>query len=121
MAYPSETSMSTGPAVLPDVARLWPAALLMGLLTAALGLVVIVWPEQTLTVVSVLIGLQLLIFGLFRLISAFSRNTPAPALLGVVGVLGMGVGIVVLRNPFASISVLAALLDLVWIVGGAID
>ena len=121
MAYASETPLSAGPALLPDLSRLWPVTLLMGLATSIIGVIVVVWPEQTLTVLSVLLGLQLVIFGLFRLISAFSSRAPAPVLLGVVGVLGMGVGVVVLRNPFESISVLAALLGLVWIVGGAID
>ncbi|MGI9612136.1 MAG: HdeD family acid-resistance protein [Acidimicrobiales bacterium] len=117
----SEPSSPGAQTLLPDLSDAWPAALVMGLLTAAMGVVVMVWPRQTLTVLSVLLGIQLVVFGLFRLISAFSSRTTVPVLLGLVGLLGMGIGVVVLRHPFESISVLATLLGVVWIVGGSID
>lgn len=117
----SEQSSHATPATFPDLSDVWPVALLMGMITAVIGVVVMVWPQQTLTVLSVLLGIQLVIFGLFRLISAFSSRIRVPVLLGLVGLLGMGVGVVVLRHPFESISVLATLLGVVWIVGGSID
>jgi uncharacterized membrane protein HdeD (DUF308 family) len=116
-----ETSVPATPSLLPDLSDVWPAALAMGLVTAAIGVVVLFWPRETLTVLSVLLGIQLLIFGLFRLFGAFSSRSPAPVLLGLVGVLGMAVGVVVLRHPFESIAVLATLLGVVWMVSGAID
>ncbi|MGI9599004.1 MAG: HdeD family acid-resistance protein [Acidimicrobiales bacterium] len=104
-----------------DAVDAWPVVLFVGLVTAMIGLLVLAWPDETLEIVSILFGIQLLLFGVFRLISAFSNRTSAPVLLGLVGVLGMVVGVVVLRNPFESIAVLATLLGVVWIVGGSID
>jgi len=89
--------------------------------TVFIGLVVLAWTDETIEVLSVLFGVQLILFGLYRLVAAFSGNTGPAVFLGLVGVLGMVVGIVVLRNPFESIAVLATLLAVVWIVGGSID
>jgi len=103
------------------LAREWPAVFVMGLITVVLGIVVISWPQETLTVISVLIGLQILVYGIYRLVTAFSHDTMSPGWTGFVGVLGIIVGIVVLRNPFQTVAVLAALLGVVWIIGGIIE
>lgn len=103
------------------MAASWPVAMFVGLVTIAIGVVVVVWPGETLTVLSVLFGIQLLLFGVFRLISAFSSQSLAPGLTGFIGVIGMVAGVVVLRNPFETVAVLATLLGIVWIVGGSID
>lgn len=103
------------------VAGTWPAVLFTGLLTIGLGIVVMVWPGETLQVLSILLGLQLLAFGVYRLINAFSARTSSPWLAGFVGILGMVTGIIVLRNPFETVAVLVTLLGVVWIVGGSID
>ncbi len=103
------------------LAREWPAVFVMGLITVGLGIVVISWPQETLTVISVLIGLQILIYGIYRLVTAFSHDTASPGWTGFVGVLGIIVGIVVLRNPFETVAVLAVLLGVVWIMGGIIE
>ena len=93
----------------------------VGLLTLVIGIMVVAWPDETLKVLSVLFGIQLLMFGLFRLISAFSSESLAPGLVGFIGVIGMMAGVVVLRNPFETVAVLATVLGIVWIVGGSID
>jgi len=103
------------------MAREWPAVFVMGLVTLALGIVVISWPQETLKVISVLIGLQILVYGIYGLVSAFARDTVSPGWTGFVGILGIIVGIVVLRNPFETVAVLAALLGVVWIIGGIIQ
>ena len=102
-------------------AREWPTVLFIGILTIGLGIVVLVWPSQTLTVLSILLGIQLLFFGLFRLISAFSSETESRGLAGFVGIVGIVGGIVVLRNPIETVVVLATVLGVVWIITGSID
>jgi uncharacterized membrane protein HdeD (DUF308 family) len=103
------------------VARSWPVVMFVGLVTLVIGIMVVVWPDETLKVLSILFGIQLLIFGVFRLISAFSSDSLAPGLVGFIGVIGMIAGVVVLRNPFETVAVLATVLGVVWIVGGSID
>lgn len=102
-------------------AREWPSVLFLGILTVGLGALILAWPSQTLTVLSILLGIQLVFFGLFRLISAFSADTESPGFAGFVGILAMIGGVVVLRNPFETVAVLATVLGAVWIITGAID
>ena len=103
------------------LAAAWPVAMFVGVVTTVIGVLVMAWPDGTLTVLSVLFGIQLLLFGLFRLISAFTSDSPAPGLVGFIGVIGMMAGIVVIRNPFETVAVLATVLGLVWVVGGSIE
>jgi uncharacterized membrane protein HdeD (DUF308 family) len=103
------------------LAREWPAVMLIAILTLALGVVVLVWPSETLVVVSVVLGIQLLLFGLFRLIRAFATDTEQPVLSALVGILVMIAGVIVVRNPFETVAVLAVILGVAWIVGGAVD
>ena len=109
------------PGLGPDHVDTWPVAMFIGLVTLALGVVVLVWPSETLKVLSILLGIQILLFGVFRLISAFSSRTAAPGLVGFVGVVSMVIGVAVLRHPFEAVAVLAVLLGIAWIVGGAIE
>lgn len=103
------------------LAETWPVAMFVGVITAAIGVVVVAWPDGTLKVLSILFGIQLLLFGLFRLISAFSSANPAPWFSGFIGIIGMMAGVVVVRNPFETVAVLATVLGLVWVVGGSIE
>ncbi len=82
---------------------------------------VLAWPGETLTVISVLIRIQLMLFGLYRLILAFSDQAQSPAFTGFVGVLPMIAGVIAVRHPFETVAVLATLLGVVWIVAGVID
>jgi uncharacterized membrane protein HdeD (DUF308 family) len=115
-----EMDVQSGPAAL-QVAREWPTIMVVGVITAIVGVVVIAWPSQTLTVLSVLLGIQLVVFGLFRLVSAFAADTVSPGFVGFVGILGIIAGVIVLRNPLETVAVLATVLGVVWIVTGAID
>ena len=118
----SDTPTTSGPPTVdPELARSWSVAVFVGVLTIALGVIVMVWPSQTLAVLAILLGLQLLIFGLYRLIHSFSSDVRSPGLLAFAGILGMVAGVIVLRHPFETVVVLATLLGVVWVIGGAIE
>ncbi len=104
-----------------QLARDWPAVFMIGLITLGLGIVVIAWPRQTLAVISIVIGLQILLYGIYRLISAFADGTSSAGITAFVGIVGIVVGIVVLRHPFRTVAVLAVLLGVVWIIAGSIE
>src|SRR5215470_13358650 len=59
----------------PDFARAtWPAFMAAGLGAVIVGIVLLVWPKATLTVVAVLIGVGLIVAGLLRLIDGFTAH-----------------------------------------------
>jgi uncharacterized membrane protein HdeD (DUF308 family) len=101
------------------LARKWPALMFVGVVTIAVGVIMLAWPSETLAVVSVLIGIQFFIFGLYRLIEAFAGKTAG--VIGFVGVLLMISGVIVLRNPYETVAILATILGVAWVISGSID
>ncbi|HTX98193.1 MAG TPA: HdeD family acid-resistance protein [Mycobacterium sp.] len=57
--------------------QLWKAMLVWGLLTVALGVVVLVWPGKSIVVASALFGAYLLISGIAEVVLAFTLDTLA--------------------------------------------
>jgi uncharacterized membrane protein HdeD (DUF308 family) len=121
-AQPAAARETTG-AVADSVATLgrsrgWTIA--FGVVTLAAGVLVLTWPGQTVLVLAWLIGVQLLISGVFRLVASFSAPQ-SRALLAVAGVLAIVVGILVLRHPLQTVAVLVLLLGLYWVVSGTVE
>ena len=100
----------------------WQIAL--GAVIVIVGLVVLFWPRATLLVVAVLVGLLLIVAGIFRVVTAFSLDTEGAgvrALFLLLGLLLIVVGILCLRSPFRTTAILVLLFGLSWIVNGVIE
>jgi uncharacterized membrane protein HdeD (DUF308 family) len=110
--------------VLAGIGRAWGWVLFFGIVTVGLGIVVLVWPDKTIVVVAVLFGIQLILAGIFRFVSALAIDD-APGgtrvLFALVGVLAFIVGIYALRHVNVTIAALALLLGIFWIVNGVIE
>jgi len=100
----------------------WGWVLSFSLLTLVLGIMVMAWPHATVKVVALLFGLQLLIGGVFALVRAFTPGGEGSrVLLAVLGLLGVIVGIFVLRHLFETVVILVVLLGVYWVVHGVIE
>src|SRR6478609_7174302 len=105
----AETTMtrSRHSAVLPpSLADHWGIVLAYGLVTLGLGIALAVWPDASVTVFTVLLAIQLIIAGIFRIGSALSvsRNDGGVrALVGLSGGLALIVGLLILRDPLQSV------------------
>ncbi|WP_392841932.1 HdeD family acid-resistance protein [Streptomyces sp. LN500] len=82
------------------------------------GVLVMVWPEATLHVLAVLVGLYLLATGAFRFVAVFARqgHERLPGLL--LAVLYVLAGVLCLRNPLQTIAALSLVVGVVWLVSG---
>ncbi|MBP3035432.1 DUF308 domain-containing protein [Arthrobacter sp. zg-ZUI100] len=93
---------------------------LTGVLSIVLGALVLFWPEATLEVIAFLFGLFFLVAGAVRVITGLV--TPLLGGLRVLniltGVLLFIFGVVAMRNPLASLAVLALAIGVAWIVEG---
>src|SRR3954452_4529163 len=126
---PQSGGGSTGVAygVTPGMNRLgdhWALVLTYGILTFALGLILAVWPDETLKVVAVLIGLQFLVSGVIRLVSAFAASGldgSVRALMGLSGALALIVGLLCLRDPLQTLLAIGLILGVWWVVSGIVD
>jgi uncharacterized membrane protein HdeD (DUF308 family) len=124
----STTTPSAAPTGVPQsLSRLvdhWGLVLTYGLVTIGLGLVLVLWPEQTLKVLAILIGIQLVITGVFRLVLAVaSRKADGStrAIAGLFGALALVLGLLCLRSPLQTVLVIGMLLGVWWLMAGVID
>ena len=95
-----------------------------GITSIALGLVLLIWPEQTLLVVAALFGIWLIILGIVRLAGAVTDrggSTGARVLDGALGIALVILGIVCLANLVGSLAALAILIGLIWIIAGLVE
>jgi uncharacterized membrane protein HdeD (DUF308 family) len=110
--------------LLAGIGRHWGWVLAFGVITLAAGIAVLVWPDRTLVAVAVLFGIQLVVAGIFRFVAAFASDDESGAtrvLLALLGVLSFIVGLYALRHILITITTLALLLGIFWIVNGAIE
>ena len=108
--------------VLGKIGESWGGVLAFSILTLILGIMVMAWPHATVKLVALLFGLQLLIGGIFALVRAFTNSGEGSrVLLAVLGVLGILVGIFVLRHLFQTVVILVVLLGVYWVLHGIIE
>lgn len=124
----STTASSDAPTGVPlSVTRLvdhWGLVLTYGLVTIGLGLVLVFWPEQTLKVLAILIGIQLVVTGIFRLVLAVaSRHVDGStrAIAGMFGALALVLGLLCLRSPLQTVLVIGMILGVWWLAAGVTD
>ncbi|HET6503520.1 MAG TPA: DUF308 domain-containing protein [Amycolatopsis sp.] len=96
----------------------------LGALAVVAGVLVLAWPGVTLRLIAVIFALFLLVFGTIRLISAIASEEltgGGRVLLAFLGIIAILVGILCLRHPFQTLTVLVLLLGLFWILGGVLE
>jgi uncharacterized membrane protein HdeD (DUF308 family) len=98
----------------------WMWLLGVGILSVVIGVIVLVWPSQTLRVVGVLFGIYLLVSGVFEIMLAF-----APGMSGGVrflsvltGALSILLGLISFRGAAESILLLALWIGFSWLIIG---
>ncbi|GGN49151.1 membrane protein [Streptomyces albiflavescens] len=108
--------------VLAELGRSWTWILGSAVATLVPGILVLVWPDETLHVLAVLIGLYLLVIGAFRFVAAFGRDELGHRLSGLlIAVLYVLAGVLCLRNPFQTIAALSLVVGIVWLVSGILS
>lgn len=111
--------MSDPADVLARLGRSWTWILCSAVATLVPGILVLVWPEETLHVLAVLIGLYLLVTGAFRFVAVFGREEHGERLPGLLlAVLYVLAGVLSLRNPLQTIAALSLVVGVVWLVSG---
>jgi uncharacterized membrane protein HdeD (DUF308 family) len=105
--------------MLEALGRSWTWILASAVATLVPGVLLLVWPEATLHVVAVLMGLYLLAAGAFRFVETFARQEQGhrlPSLL--LAVLYVLAGVLCLRHPLQTITALSLIVGMVWLVSG---
>lgn len=106
------------------VGRHWGWVLAFGLITVAAGIAVLVWPRETLLVVAVVFGIQLIVTGLFRFVGAFATSDltgGSRVLFALLGVLSVIVGLWAVRHVLLTLLALVLFLGIFWVVNGMVE
>ena len=96
----------------------WQAALFLGALTLILGLVVALHPTSSVNVIAVLLGILMIISGIFHLIRVFDTAEEHRVWLGITGLLFVVIGVVLIRHLHLTRSVIGLIIGITWIVQG---
>jgi uncharacterized membrane protein HdeD (DUF308 family) len=96
----------------------WQTTLVLGATTLILGLIVAFYPDATLNVIAVLIGLLLIVSGIFHLIRVFGNSEPHRVWLGISGLLLIVIGVVLIRHLHLTVGIIGLIVGISWIVQG---
>ena len=96
----------------------WPVTVILGALTLIVGLAVAFHPAGSLNVAAVLLGVLMILSGIFNLIRVFDREEAHRVWLGVAGLMFIVVGVVLIRHLHLTVAVIGLLIGITWIVQG---
>jgi uncharacterized membrane protein HdeD (DUF308 family) len=96
----------------------WKAMLVTGIITLILGLIVAFHPSGSLNVIAVLLGILMIISGIFHLIRMFSSAESHRVWLGISGLLLIVLGVVLIRHLHVTVAIIGLLIGIGWIVQG---
>jgi uncharacterized membrane protein HdeD (DUF308 family) len=96
----------------------WQSALFLGVVTLILGLIVTFHPTTSLNVLAVLLGILMILSGLFHLIRVFDPRERHRVWLGIAGLLFIVIGVILIRHLHLTRSIIGLVVGLTWIVQG---
>jgi uncharacterized membrane protein HdeD (DUF308 family) len=112
--------MTTGTAEAPSLlSHLWKSTLLSGVLSVILGVLVLAWPGPTILAAAILLGLYLLLTGIWQVFFAFALHVSAGGrvLLFISGAASLVLAVLAFRH-FGRDPTTAILLLAIWIAVG---
>jgi len=113
---PDESGTEWPPAF--TVAGSWQTTLIVGIVTLILGLIVAFHPSGSLNVIAVLLGVLLLVSGIFNLIRMFSSAESHRIWLGISGLLLIVLGVILIRHLHLTVALMGLIIGIAWIVQG---
>src|SRR5690348_15231106 len=100
----------------PGLARgSWLAAVILGALTLILGLIVSLHPSGSVNVVAVLLGILMILSGIFHLIRVFDPEEAHRVWLGIAGLLFIVIGVILIRHLHLTRAIIGLIIGITWI------
>ena len=110
--------------ILRIIGKSWGWVLFFGIVTLALGVLVAAKPKDTIYAFAIVLGIWLFVAGLFRIVMAIADHEDSSGtrwLMAILGLLSVIIGILFLRHTEETVTTLAFLIGLFWVVGGIIE
>ncbi|HSZ40679.1 MAG TPA: HdeD family acid-resistance protein [Trebonia sp.] len=96
----------------------WQAPLLAGIITLVLGIIVTALPSQSLAVIAVLLGILMIVSGIYHLAAVFNSGESDRLWHGIAGLLFIVTGIVLIRHLHLTVAAIGLLIGFTWVVQG---
>ena len=96
----------------------WQASLIAGLITVVLGIIVAALPAQSVTVIAVLLGILMIVSGIYHLLAVFGSGDQERLWHGIAGLLFVLVGVVLIRHLNVSVAIIGLVIGFSWIAQG---
>jgi uncharacterized membrane protein HdeD (DUF308 family) len=97
----------------------WWVILLVGLLSVVAGVILVFKPSNSLATLAVVFGIFLLIDGIGELVASLRGAVDNRALAAILGVLGVVIGIALIRHPFHGVTAIGLLIG-IWLVAAGV-
>jgi uncharacterized membrane protein HdeD (DUF308 family) len=101
-------------------ARVWWLPLLVGLLSVVAGVIVLIKPGNSLKTIAIIVGIFIACDGVIAIVAALRRTTESRGMTAFMGVLGLIVGVLLIRHPIGGVTAVALLVGIWLIAVGAI-
>jgi uncharacterized membrane protein HdeD (DUF308 family) len=96
----------------------WRTAFVLGLITLILGVILTFRPTQSLTGIAILLGIVMLVSGIYHVVRAISGREHERLWRGISGVLFILAGLVLLRHLHLSVALIGLFIGFTWIIQG---
>jgi uncharacterized membrane protein HdeD (DUF308 family) len=103
--------------------KLWIFLVFLGVLTVAGGILALAYPDITVEVLAIILGINLLLFGILDLVDAFTGDDVDHAgktLQVVLGLVGLVAGIICLRRPSEALTFIVIVIAIWLVLAGAV-
>jgi len=102
-----------------EASRLWWLFVLVGIASLAAGVILVFKPSNSLAALAVIVGIFLLIDGIIELVRSFGHSVDNRGLAAILGVLGIVIGIILIRHPFHGVTAIGLLIG-IWLVAAGV-
>jgi uncharacterized membrane protein HdeD (DUF308 family) len=92
----------------------------LGLVTLVLGVILAARPTGALTVIAVLLGVTMIVSGVFHIVRALDGRENARVWRGISGVLFIVAGLVLIRHLDLSLALIGLFIGFTWIIQGVL-
>jgi len=96
----------------------WGASFGLGLITLILGVILAFRPTQSLVAIAVLLGVVMIISGIYHIARALDGREHERVWRGIAGVLFILAGLVLLRHLHLSVALIGLFIGFTWIIQG---
>jgi uncharacterized membrane protein HdeD (DUF308 family) len=96
----------------------WWVLVLVGLISVIAGIVCIAKPDNSLATLAVIIGIFVLVDGIFTIVVSFT-TTQNRGLIATLGVLSVVVGVLLIRHPIGGVTAVALILG-IWLIAAGV-